>query len=396
MTSLTADDGQGGHFFGRDLAAGAGGALVYSFALGIATLLMPLIALAHGYGRPAVGFLTAASAVSQMGVRSLLGVFMRRWGDWLLVFTAGLLLMASLMMMAASTTLVVFLLAELLQGAARACFWTGSQTHVVRGVGSGMHRLAIVNVASSVGLLLGPTVGGVIASRSMTSAVLVGASVAGLGLVPPLFLDRLPPFLPNHRDAGSLWFHRGVDAGALAGMAAGGWRGLVSSYVPVALDHVGTSPSLIGVLISASNATGIAGAAVSAMVPIRFIVWSMTGWIVATGTGAALTAPLAANTGLVTVALCLAGMGAGALQTLGPTVASDAVPESRRGDAIAVAGTARAFSLLATPLAVGAAIAIIPLDAVMVAVGLLICAPVVIVGRSRPSDGSPEVLADRT
>jgi MFS family permease len=368
----------------RDLAASAGGAFIYSFALGIATIILPLLALAHGYSRASVGFLTASSAIAQMGIRSVLGAFMRRYADWTLVFAAGVLLTASCALVAASATVVPFVLAELLQGAARGCFWTGSQTHVVRGSGSGMRRLAVVNVVSSAGQLLGPLVGGAIALWSLSGAMLVGAIIAAVGLVPPLLLERLPPFPPTPHDVGVLWLRRGVDIGSLSGVTAGGWRGLVSSYVPVVLNHAGYSSSLLGALVSASNAASILGAAAAAWLPAAAVVVSVAGWIAATSAGAVLVAPLAGHVVLVTVALCVGGLGAGALQTVGPAVASDAVSVERRGDAIAAAGTARALALFVTPLSIGAALTIMPLTAAMVATGAVMALPIALAGHARP------------
>jgi MFS family permease len=126
----------------RDLAASAIGGLTFSTALGMATVALPLLALDAGYSKSAVGLLTASSAISQMGVRMGLGPLMRRYPDWLLVFIAGGLLAASCVLVAWSAAVVPFVASELLQGTARGCFWTGSQTHVVRGKGSSVGRLA--------------------------------------------------------------------------------------------------------------------------------------------------------------------------------------------------------------------------------------------------------------
>src|SRR5438128_2472264 len=53
-------------------------------ALGMASVALPLLALHAGYSKSSVGLLTAASAVSQMGVRMVLGLVMRRYPDWVL------------------------------------------------------------------------------------------------------------------------------------------------------------------------------------------------------------------------------------------------------------------------------------------------------------------------
>ena len=128
--------------YSRDLAASAVGAFVFSFALGLAMVALPLLALSTGYSKTAIGYLTALSAVSQMGCRLGLSALMRRRPDWLIVFGAAGLLALSCLVAAVSSALVPFAAAELLQGATRGCFFTGSQTHVVRGTGSSVGRLA--------------------------------------------------------------------------------------------------------------------------------------------------------------------------------------------------------------------------------------------------------------
>ena len=188
--------------FDRDLVATSVGAIVYSFALGIAVVALPLLALDAGYGKATVGYLIACSAISQMASRLVLGAVMRRYPDWLIVFTAGGLLAASCTLVAASAAVIPFVVAELLQGAARGCFWTGSQTHVVRGEGSSVGRLAGVNFISSFGLMGGPIAAGFIGNRSLSLALYVAAVVAVIGMIPPMLLDRLPPSLPSGtRDA---------------------------------------------------------------------------------------------------------------------------------------------------------------------------------------------------
>jgi MFS family permease len=360
----------------RDLAASAVGGLTFSVALGIATVALPLLALDAGYSKSAVGLLTAVSAVSQMGVRMGLAWLMRRYPDWVLVFGAGGLLAISCGLVAWSAALVPFVLCELLQGAARGCFWTGSQTHVVRGKGSSVGRLAMVNLVASVGQLLGPVLAGVVASRSIALALVMAAAVALVCMLPPVALDRLPPFAPpKDRPKGLIWRRPGVDAGCWASLTAGAWRGLLSSYVPVALDRAGQSLPLIGLLVSVANGANIAGAALVARVRGRTLVRAMTISMVASGAGVAVVALLAGSAPLAALVLAASGLGAGALQTLGPALASDIVHPQERGDAIAATGTFRAAALFASPLAVAGLLSSIALGPAMLIAGLLITLP---------------------
>ncbi|NUS52717.1 MAG: MFS transporter, partial [Nocardioidaceae bacterium] len=190
----------------RDLAAAAAGGFVFSVALGLASVVLPLLAVRSGYSGVAIGLLTALSAVTQMASRMVLGPVMRVFPDWTLVLGACVTLALSSAAVAVSTALVPFALAQALQGVSRACFWTGSQTHVVRGDGPSVGALAAVNLVSGVGLLLGPVAGGVIGEHSLRLALVVGAGAALLGVVPAALLDRLPAFRPPaDRVPGRLW-----------------------------------------------------------------------------------------------------------------------------------------------------------------------------------------------
>ena len=368
----------------RDLAASALGGLTFSMALGMAMVALPLLALEEGYSKSAVGLLTAVSAVAQMGTRMALAPLMRRYPDWVLVFIAGGLMAISCGLVAWSAALLPFVGCELLQGAARGCFWTGSQTHVVRGEGSSVSRLAVVNLVSSAGQLGGPVLAGLIASRSITPALVTASVIALVCMLPPLALDRLPPFSPpEDRPRGRIWRRPGVDAGCWASLTAGAWRGLVSSYIPVALERAAQPVPVIGALVSVANGANIAGAALVARVRGGTLVRVVTASMLAAGIGSALVAALAGSAPLAGALLALSGLGAGALQTLGPALASDSVHPEERGDAIAATGTFRAAALFASPLAVAGLLSGIALTPAMLVAGLLITLPALTTRRLR-------------
>jgi MFS family permease len=368
-----------------DAPAVAAGAVAFSFALGVATVAFPLIALDAGYSGVEVGVLTACSAITQMATRTVLGRVMRHVSDRSLVTMAACLVALSTGVLTLSAAVAPFVLAQLLQGAARACFWTGSQTHVVRGSGSSVSALAMVNFVSSFGLLAGPVVAGLLLERSATLTLLVATGAATVAVPITRLLDRLPPFvMPVDRPPGRIWRRPGVDAGCWAGVSAGAWRGLVSSYVPVALQQAGQSSSSIGALVSTANAASVVGAGMVGRVS-RAGAWkALAAGTLATGIGTAVVAAVAGSAPLAALALAVSGLGAGALQTVGPAVATEAVHPQERGEAIAVTGTFRAGALFAAPLGVAALILAMPLTVAMGLAGALITLPVLAV-RRRPS-----------
>ena len=182
----------------RDAAAAVGSTVFFSIALSVSAVVLPLAALAAGYSPAAVGFLTASAGVSQLGMRLIIGPLMRRFPDWILVLVATVAMSASAAVLAVSTALIPFLICQSLQGAARGAFWTGSQTHVVRGARSSAAALAGVGIASSCGQLVGPLAGGLIGDRSLLLALII---VAALGLLANIVLavvcGLLYAWLPN-------------------------------------------------------------------------------------------------------------------------------------------------------------------------------------------------------
>lgn len=369
---------------------------MFSCALGIASVALPLLAIRSGYSPAEVGILTAVSAVAQMATRLVLGAAMRVFGDWLLVAGASVLLAGSNALVAVSAAVVPFVAGELLQGVARACFWTGSQTHVVRGTGRSIDALAIINLVSSIGLLLGPVVAGFLIEASVRTSLIVGAGVAAAALAPALMLERLPAFSPpSGRPPGRIWRRPGVDVGCWAGLNAGAWRGLLSSFIPVALESARQPASTIGALVSVANGASLIGAGLVARVRGS---WIRRSYVVGTLTagGATGLVVLTAESWLAAgLLLAMSGLGAGALQTIGPAIATDAVHPQERGEAIAAAGTFRAAALFGAPLMVAGAVAVLPLAAAMAAAGALIAASAVIVrGRipdpvTAPGQGEP-------
>lgn len=350
----------------------------FSFALGVASVALPLQALAVGYSAVEVGLLIAVSAISQMIGRLFLGRVMRVVPDWLIVAVACVLLTVSCLVVVGSSAVAPFVAAQLLQGLARAAFWTGSQTHVVRGSQSSVKALASVNLVGNVGLLSGPVVAGLLIGEDARLALGVSAVAAFLSVLPAARLDRLPPFRKlSNRQPGHMWQRHGVWEGCYAGVTAGAWRGLLGSYVPLALVHAGHASLTVGVLVSIANTAAILGAwLVGRMEDESRIQRVLLLGTPVTGIALAAMGPLAFSSPLAAMALTASGIAAGGLQVLGPATAADAVHPEERGEAIAATGTWRAASLFLAPLVTAGFVAVLPIGAAMVLSGAAIAVPV--------------------
>jgi hypothetical protein len=322
-----------------------------------------------------VGVLTSVSAVAQLLVRATIPALSRRFADRVLVSGSAGLIAISCAVVAVSTAVVPFVVAELLQGAARGYFWSGSQLHAVRTSGSTLKGIARMNLLSSAGLVAGPVTAGALAGDSHVASLTLAAILAALGSGAALLMTRLP-ILSSTREAGAqrLWRRPAVIRASVASLGSGAWAALIVSYVPVLLAAE-QSPVMVGVLVAVANGANILGSAAVALIrPDRVGGWLVAA-TVANGLGLALIAPAAASPMLAATTLVLCGLGSGALLTLGPALATDVVSEDARPGAIAVTGAARATGMLMTPLAVAAAVSVMPLAAAMAVMGGLLSVP---------------------
>lgn len=375
----------------RDLAASAATAGIMGLTLGIAGVALPLLALRAGYSAAEIGALTAVSAIAQLVSRLKLGALMKRIPEWTLISSAGFFLALSCGLVALSASVVPFVIAQLLQGVARAFHWTSMTAHLVRAPGRAAPRLAVVNFTSAIGSLIGPLVAGLLSERTPVLALAVAAGVSLVAIAPTFFLDRLPPFAPpKDRPKGRVWRRPGVDVGCYAAVTAGGWQALLTSYVPVALVAAGQNAATVGALVAVANGAMLIGAGISGRVRSRWQPPVVLAGILVGGTAIALTAALAGSVPLSALVLAAGGYVAGTLQVLGSAVVAESVHPEERGEAIAASGTFRALSMFGTPLAVAGLISVVPLAPAVAVVGVALGLPAVILrhhARPRPPTG---------
>lgn len=348
----------------------------FGFSLGQGMLVLPLLALAAGYDPAAVGLLTSVSAIAQVSLRLTLPRLLARYPDRAMMALACVLLAGSYASLLVSTSLVAFLVAQLLQGAGRAYFWTSSQTHAIRsGAGSGK-GIAEVTIWGNVGTFLGPAVAGVLATASLVYPVYVGIAFAVVALVASAGLSRLPTYdRKAARGEGRMWRRAGVDLACWSNIAAGGWRALLNSYVPVILEGVGHSPAIIGAIQSMADLFVTASAVALARwqivrrrlaIALSVVVMSL----------AMVTFPFIAEWAVLAgIAIAVSGLAAGVQMTIVPVLAGESVLPNEQGEAIAISGTFRAGALLVTPSAVSLTLLAVALPSAFALAGVLFAVP---------------------
>ena len=377
----------------RDRFVGLVVVFAFSIGLGVGTVTIPLLALAAGYDAPAVGFLVATAAAMQLGTRLTLPWLLGRFTDRSLTAISAAMMLAAFVLLVASTAVAVFVAAQLLQGAARAIFWTSSQAHAIRDQPDPIRRLVDLNLAGNAGTLVGPAVGGLLASIGLTVALVAGAAgalvaVAGTGL-----LRAFPPF-DRRRSAGTrrLLGRTGVDVACWASVVGGLWWSMMGSFVPVLLVGAGVDSIGVGWAITVSE-----GAGMVALLAQRSVSRARIGVAVRVGAFVAAAALVAIALlppvlPVTIVLLLVGGAAAGSVTTLSPAMATLVATADEQGDALSLTGTFRAAALFASPAAVGALVVPLAVGPAMAVVALAVGAAGGIVGRRRAEaapSGSP-------
>jgi len=370
----------------------------YSVGLGIATVIIPLLALDAGYDPAAVGLLVAVAAGCQFTSRLALPMLLGRIPDRTLIGIAGLAMVGAFLLLLGSTALPIFVAAQLLQGFSRAIFWTSSQTHAIRGPGRPLQRLVDVNAAGSLGTLSGPAIGGMLAVIGLPLALAVAAVASSIAAITTLWMRTLPPYDRRH-SAGTrhLLGRDGVDIACWASAVTGGWWSMMGSYVPVLGVAAGFGPAEIGWLITLAEGSGMAATLLLRRIPthrVRLVVRSAAVVVVLALIGLA-TVALSGTPGiavLFAILLVVGGAASGAATTLAPALANVVARSEEQGDVLALTGTFRAAALLAVPATIGLLLAItgVPAAVAVVAAGLGL--PGLAVGR-RSRDAPPETAS---
>ena len=301
---------------------------------------------------------------------------MRRVPDRTLLAFGPVALAMTFVVVLVSPSLVALAVGWVLLALGRACFWTAGQTHSVRGKASSLRGLATLNFFGSLGALVGPLLAGLLAESGIETALVTGAVIAGLGLLPALALDRFPPFSRSQaRGNTAMWRRPGVDAACWSGATAGAWRGLMDAYVPVILAAARHSSTTIGALVSVANAASVIGTVLIGKLRPSLTAPTYVISMLAAGLGLAVLGYVSGNVPIAAVALGLSGLGAGVIQTLGPNLAATSVGEQEKGDAMATYGTARTTAMFLAPLAVAGGIVVVPISVALVVVGASLALP---------------------
>ena len=338
----------------REALAQYSGVVLFSLSLGITLLAYPLFMLDQGRSEEAAFVLIGLSAAVQVLTRWRLGAVMRVVSNAHVITSASALMGLAVGLLVLESGLAALVVSAVVQGAARAFFWTGNQVQIVRSSRSTPAAIATLNMVATVGMLIGPVLGGLIARYSFRAAFATAAAVALVGVISGLTLHRPPPFarVGGHSYLQLLRNH-GVRVGVWASIAVGAWRGLLSSNVPIGLDAAGASETVIGIVLAVANAS----AALSGYLAVRMegprVARSVARWGAVTLV-ATLFVGFDLPVAVLTAALVAGGVAIGLLQVLSIAAVSEVVRPELQGDAVTIVGVARGMTLSGAPLGVAA------------------------------------------
>ena len=354
----------------------------FSVGLGVGTITIPLLALAAGYDAQTIGFLVATAAAMQLAGQFALPWLLGRFSDRALIVLASVLMVVAFGLLIVSTALPVFVASQLFQGLARAIFWTSSQAHAIRDQPRPVQRLIDLNVAGNAGTLVGPVVGGLLATFGLTAALVAAMLGALVAVAGSPWLIRFDPF--DRRQSAGTWRllrRTGVDIACWASVMGGLWWSMMGSFVPVILVGVGISTVGIGWAITASEAAGTVALLALRNVSrtrIRPIVLLGGGIVALALVGIALVPPVYAA---YLIVLIVGGAAGGTVTTLSPAMATLVAARDEQGDVLALTGLFRAAALFVSPAAVGVLVGGLLVGPAMGVVALLTGAPGLVLGR---------------
>ena len=356
----------------REAGAQYVGALLFSVSLGITLVAYPLFVVGQGRSKTAAGVLIGLSAAVQVLTRWRLGSLMRIVSNANITSAAAVLMSLAVGLLVLSSGLAALVVSAAIQGMARAFFWTGNQVQILRSQRSTPKAIATLNMMATVGMLIGPAMGGLIAERSFRAAFAAAAAVAAVSIVPTLMLHRPPPFarVGGHSYL-QLLQNPGVRVGVWASIAVGAWRGLLGSYVPIGLDAAGSSETLIGVVVAIANGAAAVGGYLAVPMEGPRVAPGVARWGAVTMVATAFVG-FELGVALMTAALVVGGVAIGLIQVLAITAVSETVRPELTGDAVTLVGVARGLTLSGAPLSVAALLVLGLGPAVLVASAALI------------------------
>jgi len=361
---------------------------------GAITPLIPLYVAARGGSAAMVGIVAASSAVLPLALGVWTGAGADALGPRRMSVAGALGLAACTVLIAAAPNLGVLIVGTAIAGLANNVLILASQTSVAQASRpqDRDHNFGFFAFSVSIGQVLGPLLGGILADALSIRSALYLCAVSGL--LPCLFALGLPGARSRpERDDGVLRAERAYRAAWtlarrpdlsfvlwIAFVIIFAWS-IKSSFYPLYLQSVGLSKSSIGLVFSCLGAGSLVvrplvGAAASRFGRKRVLLRAVMVATVAIGVIPFLTrfAPLA-------VAAVITGMAWGFTQPLTMSLVAGGVGPTERGLALSVRMTSNRLAEVTSPLLFATLVAVAGLRSAFFLSAAALAVGVWIIGR---------------
>ena len=338
--------------------------IVYSIAMQMAIILVPLYSIKLGLPPLGLAFLISLPAVFQMVIRLFGGMLNNYFGERSILKFSFLCISFAGVIFVAGESMWNLYLAQLLLALSRGLFWSTAQTYLsklpeVKGRLNKVFGLyeGSVAIGSTLGLIFGGFMNQWFGFTVAFSCIVV------IGLINFFLCNMLPElqqrdrqevFLKGFNSLLEVARHRPLYLAGICAFTAALPLSLIGSFYPVYLDSLGIESGMIG-LISSLKSVGLitAGMFIARFLDRLNLVVSYSFSLVLVGSTLILTQMFSTPVPLAAV-IVFTGLGSGISSVLYQSLTSKYSTDNNRGSAMAFTTNFWSLSHLVTPVMFGA------------------------------------------
>ncbi len=338
--------------------------IVYSLAMQMAVLLVPLYAISIGLSPLNLAFLISLPAVLQIVIRALGAVIHNLLGEKRMLKISFLAISCGGVAFIFGETLINLYVAQLMLCLSRALFWSTLQTYLSRlpeAEGRLNRVFGLFESAVAVGGVLGLITAGFVSQWFGFTAAFLCLIAFGIG---NFLLSLALPDLPRSQSVQTMATglksllevarHKPLYLAGICAFTAALPMSLVGSFYPVYLHSLGMQEGAIGVITSLKAVgTLTAGLVIARFLDRINLAWSYTVSMVLVGVTLIMT-QLFSTAGPLGAIIIFTGLGAGVSSILFQSLTSKYSSEDNRGPAMAFTTNFWTLSHLVTPVMFGA------------------------------------------
>ncbi len=338
--------------------------IIYSIAMQMAVLLVPLYAITLQMPPLSLAFLISLPVILQLGIRVIGGIINNYFGEKRILMASFLAIALAGIVFMSSETLVYLYVAQILLSISRGLFWSTAQTYLSKlpEVKGRLNKVfGLFEGATAFGAILGLVMAGYLTqwfgfSMAFTCLVIIGTvSFCLCFILPDLTRSKSRETISaGFKNIGRVARHKPLYLAGICAFTAALPLSLVGSFYPVYLDSLGIQEGIIGVITSLKAVgTIFAGLVIARFLDRISLTISYTVSMVLVGVTLIITQMFEAAE-ILAVIIIFTGLGSGISSILFQSLTSKYSTEENRGSAMAFTTNFWTMSHLVTPILFGA------------------------------------------